>query len=824
MSQKFRHATVEIPEVIPILPLRNAVLFPGSIIPIDVGRKKSVKLIEDALSREKPIIGILTQKDPQVENPQEDDLYTVGCAARVLKVIKLGVENFSVIIQGLARVEVLGFIGREPYITARIRTLPDDLSEGPGTVPATLSSDEKALEGKDPLKDAADGDHAEDGRGDGPEDDLGPADLEALMLNLRETARKVIKLMPEVPNEAAALIDSVTEPGALSDLIGANLDLPIEEKQAILETPGIRERMYRILVTLNRQLELLKVREQINSQVQEEMGKSQREYILRQQLKAIREELGELDEPGSEVEEIKAKIELCQMPEEAEAVALKQLDRLKMMNPASAEYTVVHSYLDWLVELPWDEATEDQLDIPLVRRILDEDHYDLQKVKKRIVEYLAVRKLNPDKKGPILCLVGPPGVGKTSLGKSIARAMGREFWRISLGGVRDEAEIRGHRRTYVGALPGRIIQGIRKVKVNNPVFMLDEIDKLGNDFRGDPASALLEVLDPEQNNTFSDHYLEVQFDLSSVMFIATANMVDTIPAALRDRMEILDLAGYTRTEKFHIARNYLIPRQLRENGIMEIGLELPDETVYKMIDNYTRESGVRNLERTIEGVCRSVAVRVAEGEKLEGLRVPPEALQELLGPQKFMDMQHVEHHEPGVATGLAWTPVGGDVIYVESRRMKGKGILTLTGQLGDVMKESAQAALSLLRADSAIYGISEDLLEQVDVHIHVPAGAVPKDGPSAGVTMFSSLLSSFTGRKVLHDVAMTGEITLRGRVLPVGGIKEKALAAHRAGARRLILPAENRKDLEEIPEEARREMEIIFVSNVSELPALVLEN
>ncbi|MBU1242897.1 endopeptidase La [Myxococcota bacterium] len=824
MSQKFRHATVEIPEVIPILPLRNAVLFPGSIIPIDVGRKKSVKLIEDALSREKPIIGILTQKDPQVENPQEDDLYTVGCAARVLKVIKLGVENFSVIIQGLARVEVLGFIGREPYITARIRTLPDDLSEGPGTVPATLSSDEKALEGKDPLKDAADGDHAEDGRGDGPEDDLGPADLEALMLNLRETARKVIKLMPEVPNEAAALIDSVTEPGALSDLIGANLDLPIEEKQAILETPGIRERMYRILVTLNRQLELLKVREQINSQVQEEMGKSQREYILRQQLKAIREELGELDEPGSEVEEIKAKIELCQMPEEAEAVALKQLDRLKMMNPASAEYTVVHSYLDWLVELPWDEATEDQLDIPLVRRILDEDHYDLQKVKKRIVEYLAVRKLNPDKKGPILCLVGPPGVGKTSLGKSIARAMGREFWRISLGGVRDEAEIRGHRRTYVGALPGRIIQGIRKVKVNNPVFMLDEIDKLGNDFRGDPASALLEVLDPEQNNTFSDHYLEVQFDLSSVMFIATANMVDTIPAALRDRMEILDLAGYTRTEKFHIARNYLIPRQLRENGIMEIGLELPDETVYKMIDNYTRESGVRNLERTIEGVCRSVAVRVAEGEKLEGLRVPPEALQELLGPQKFMDMQHVEHQEPGVATGLAWTPVGGDVIYVESRRMKGKGILTLTGQLGDVMKESAQAALSLLRADSAIYGISEDLLEQVDVHIHVPAGAVPKDGPSAGVTMFSSLLSSFTGRKVLHDVAMTGEITLRGRVLPVGGIKEKALAAHRAGARRLILPAENRKDLEEIPEEARREMEIIFVSNVSELPALVLEN
>ncbi len=807
MSYKTRHATVEIPEVLPILPLRNAVLFPGSIIPIDVGRKKSVKLIEEALAREKPIIGILTQRDPQVEHPQEDDLFTVGCAARVLKVIKLGAENFSVIIQGLARVEVLGFIGREPYITARIRTLPDDPTED-GVPPEEAGTEAVSA----------------DGDGDATVDPLeARADLEALQLNLRETARKVIKLMPDVPNEAAALIDSVTEPGALADLIGANLDLPVDEKQAILETPGIRDRMYRILVSLNRQLELLKVREQINSQVQEEMGKSQREYILRQQLKAIREELGEQDEPGSEVEELKAKIELCMMPDEAEAVALKQLDRLKMMNPASAEYTVVHSYLDWLVELPWNEATEDQLDIPAVRRILDEDHYDLEKVKKRIVEYLAVRKLNPDKKGPILCLVGPPGVGKTSLGKSIARAMGREFWRISLGGVRDEAEIRGHRRTYVGALPGRIIQGIRKVKVKNPIFMLDEIDKLGNDFRGDPASALLEVLDPEQNNTFSDHYLEVQFDLSSVMFIATANMIDTVPPALRDRMEVLELPGYTRNEKFHIARNYLIPRQLRENGISDVGLELPDETVYRIIDNYTRESGVRNLERTIEGVCRSMAVRVAEGQDVRGHAVTPDQLAELLGPEKFLDLAHLENQEPGVATGLAWTPVGGDVIYVESRRMKGKGSLTLTGQLGDVMKESAQAALSLLRADAAVYGISEDLLEHNDVHIHVPAGAVPKDGPSAGVTMFSSLLSVFTGRPVRGDVAMTGEITLRGRVLPVGGIKEKALAAHRAGARRLILPAENRKDRDEIPEEARNQMEIIFISKVSELPALVLE-
>ncbi len=809
MNFKRRSSAVEIPEVLPILPLRNAVLFPGSIIPIDVGRKKSVKLIEDALAREKPVIGIITQRDPQVENPQEDDLYGVGCAARVLKVIKLGPENFSVIIQGLVRIEVLGFIGREPYITARIRTREDEVA---GSLP-------EATEGEP-------GTPANEQAADSPESgaaEPSPSDLEAMVLNLRETARKVLKLMPDVPNEAGALIESISEPEALADFIGANLDMPLEEKQAILETIPVRDRVYRILVALNRQLELLKVREQINSQVQEEMGKSQREYILRQQLKAIKEELGESDEPGSEIEELKAKIELAQMPEEAEAMALKQLDRLKMMNPASAEYTVVHTYLDWLVELPWQEATEDQLDIPTVRRILDEDHYDLEKVKKRIVEYLAVRKLNPAKKGPILCLVGPPGVGKTSLGKSIARAMGREFWRISLGGVRDEAEIRGHRRTYVGALPGRIIQGIRKVKVKNPVFMLDEIDKLGHDFRGDPASALLEVLDPEQNATFSDHYLEVQFDLSSVMFIATANMVDTIPPALLDRMEVLELPGYTRNEKAHIARNYLIPRQMKENGIQDVAVNWPEETIYKIIDNYTRESGVRNLERTIEGVCRAIAVRVAEGQDMQGFTVTPGVLPEMLGPQKFLDMQSLETHEPGVAAGLAWTPVGGDVIYVESRRMKGKGQLVLTGQLGDVMKESAQAALSLLRSDAAGYGIPEDVLDNTDVHIHVPAGAVPKDGPSAGVTMFSSLLSLFTGRRVRHDVAMTGEITLRGRVLPVGGIKEKSLAAHRAGARRLILPLENRKDLEEIPEEARRDMEILFVSRVAELPDLVLE-
>lgn len=791
MCAQSSNLMVDIPDVLPVLPLRNAVLFPGSIIPIDVGRKKSVKLVEEVLSREKPLIGILSQKDPSVENPQEDDLFTVGTVARILKVIKLTKDNYSVIIQGIARFELLGFIGREPYISAKILPIPDDFE----TPPMDNETDEE----------------------------LEKVQVESLMQGVREIAKRVIKLMPDVPNEATSLIDSVTEPGQLADLISSNLELPLEEKQKILETYNIKNRLHQILLYLNRQMEILKIREKINSQVQEEMGKSQREYVLRQHLKAIKEELGELDPEGGDIDELKNRIHSANMSEEAKSMALKQLDRLKMMSPTSAEYSVTHTYLDWLCDLPWSVSTEDTLDISRVREILDEDHYDLQKIKKRIIEYLAVRKLNPDKKGPILCLIGPPGVGKTSLGRSIARAMGREFWRISLGGVRDEAEIRGHRRTYVGALPGRIIQGIRKAKVNNPIFMLDEIDKLGHDFRGDPSSALLEVLDPEQNSTFSDHYLEVQFDLSKVMFIATANMPDTIPEPLRDRMEVLELPGYTRLEKFQIAKQYIVPRQIKENGLTKSRIEITDNTLLEIIEYYTREAGVRNLERTVEAVCRGVAVMFAEEKRKTKYTVRPSHLIDFLGPRKFQGTQHALPLEAGVATGLAWTPTGGDVIHIESRRMKGSGSLMLTGHLGDVMKESAQAALSYIKSEAEHLGLSPDIFSTIDIHVHVPAGAVPKDGPSAGITMFSSLLSVLTDRKIRHDIAMTGEITLQGRILPVGGIKEKSLAAHRAGMKYLILPWENAKDLREIPDEALNDMDIHLVKHVSEIPALIFE-
>jgi ATP-dependent Lon protease len=564
---------VEIPEVIPVLPLRNSVLFPGSIIPIDVGRRKSVRLVEDAISKERPVIGILTQKDARTEDPGEEDMYRVGCAARILKVIKLAKDNFSVILQGVTRVSVQNFEGTEPFIAARVEARPD---------PTTTD-----------------------------------VELDALVMNLKDIAKRVVKLMPELPKEAGALVDSVTEPGHLADLITSNLELEVAEKQEILETYDLKARMRKVLQFLSRQLEVLKVRERINTQVQEEMGRNQREYVLRQQLKAIKDELGELDDSGGDLEEFKEKIAQARMPEEAEKAALKQYDRLKSMQPSSAEYTVTRTYLEWLVELPWSVSTEDHIELDEVRKVLNEDHYDLEKVKKRIVEYMAVRKLKNDKKGPILCLSGPPGVGKTSLGRSVARAIGRKFVRVSLGGVRDEAEIRGHRRTYVGSLPGRVIQGIKKAGTNNPVFVLDEIDKLGHDFRGDPASALLEVLDPEQNHAFSDHYLEVAFDLSKVMFIATANQLDPIPWALRDRLEIIELPGYTRQEKRHIARQFLVPKQLDEHGLKNEQCDITDEAVYEIIDSYTREAGVRNLEREIGSLCRGVAVKVAEGSAKE---------------------------------------------------------------------------------------------------------------------------------------------------------------------------------------------------------------
>jgi ATP-dependent Lon protease len=769
---------IEVPDTISILPLRNSVLFPGSIIPIDVGRKKSVKLVEEAISKERPVIGIVTQRDARTEDPGPTDLYMVGCAARILKVIKLAKDNFSVILQGVSRIRLTDINGQEPFMTARVQPLPD--------LPVT------------------------------------DVELDALVMNLKDVAKRVIKLMPELPKEASALVDSVTEPGQLADLITSNLDVQVDEKQDVLETFDLKTRLRKVLQFLSRQHEVLKVREKINSQVQEEMGRNQREYVLRQQLKAIKEELGEIDESGGDLDDFREKITAAKMPPETEKVAMKQLERLKVMQPSSAEYTVTRTYMEWLVELPWSIATEDKLDIQEARDILNTDHYDLEKVKKRILEYLAVRKLKSDKKGPILCLVGPPGVGKTSLGRSIARSLGRKFIRISLGGVRDEAEIRGHRRTYVGSLPGRLVQGMKKAGSNNPVFMLDEIDKLGHDFRGDPAAALLEVLDPEQNSSFSDHYLEVPFDLSKVMFVATANVMDPIPPALRDRLEVLELPGYTREEKLNISKHFLIPKQLEEHGLSGDKIVFEDTAVAEVIDSYTREAGVRNLEREVANVIRAIAVLVAEGKSAPVETLTVERIAEFLGPAKYISEVADRVAEPGVATGLAWTPVGGDILFIEATKMNGKGQLVLTGQLGDVMKESAQAALSFIRSRAKWLGLEENFLEKTDIHVHIPAGAIPKDGPSAGVTMFVSMASLLTGKPIRNDVAMTGEITLRGLVLPVGGIKEKFLAAHRAGIKRVILPERNRKDVIEIPDQPKKEIEILFVKRMDELLPLVL--
>jgi len=770
--------TPELPDIVSLLPLRNSVLFPGSIIPIDVGRPRSVKLIEEAIAAERPIIGIVTQRDPRVEEPGKDDIYDVGCAARILKVIKLAKDNYSVILQGVMRIRIEDLTSSDPFIEARVSEL--------GEIPASGS------------------------------------EAEALVANIKETAKKLISLVPELPREAAALLDSVSEPGQVADLVISNLDIEPQEKQEVLESERTEERLQKVLMLLTRQLEVLKIRERINTQVQEEMGHSQREYVLRQQLKAIKGELGEIDDDNGEIDEFSQKIAEAKMPEEAEKVALKQLDRLKQMQPSSAEYTVTRTYLEWLVDLPWSVTTEDQLDIGQVRDVLNEDHYDLEKVKKRILEYMAVLKLNASKKGPILCLVGPPGVGKTSLGKSIARAIGRKFVRISLGGVRDESEIRGHRRTYVGSLPGRVIQGLKRAGTNNPVIVLDEIDKLGSDFRGDPASALLEVLDPEQNHTFSDHYLEVTFDLSRVMFIATANSIEPIPPALKDRLELLELPGYTRQEKLAIAKRYLMPKQIGEHGLASDGaggvdVSFTDDAVLTMIDSYTREAGVRNLEREVSSVVRGIAVKVVEGELSGKIEVDADQIPDYLGPKKHEPEVAERTAQPGVATGLAWTPTGGEILFVEATRMPGKGGLMLTGQLGDVMKESAQAAMSYLKSHLEQLGIDPEKLKDHDLHVHVPAGAIPKDGPSAGTAILSALVSLLTDRCVGNDVAMTGEITLRGLVLPVGGIKEKMLGAHRAGIKRILLPERNEKDVVDVPEEIREDIEVVFCKNVGDV-------
>ena len=770
---------VQFGDELPVLPIRNAVLFPGAVAPFDVGREKSVALVEDVDNFPAPVIAIFAQKDPATDDPGADDLHQVGCAARVLKALKHSSGNYSLILQGLTRIKLEDVSQNAPYLKAKVKRLEES----------------------------------------GVDDD----EAEALSMSLRDIAKQVIQLMPELPREAGSLIDSIQAPGALADLVAANLDAPVEEKAQLLETVDAKERIRKVLRLLTRQLEILKMRERINSQIKEEMGKNQREYVLRQQLKAIKEELGEDDGDQGDLDGIEERIAKAQLPNEAEQVAKKQLKRLRNMQVGSAEYTVVRTYLDWILDLPWHNATPDNLDIAAVRKVLDEDHYGLEKVKKRILEYLAVRKLKKDKKGPILCLIGPPGVGKTSLGRSIARSLGRKFHRISLGGVHDEAAIRGHRRTYVGALPGQVIQGMKKVGTINPVFMLDEVDKIGHDFRGDPAAALLEVLDPEQNNTFADHYLEIPFDLSNVMFVATANVADPIPPPLRDRMEILEIPGYTRNEKLAIARQHLIPKQIEEHGITKEQLEISDTAVDEIIDHYTREAGVRTLERQVASVIRGVAVKIAEGDtkprKIEG----PEQIHEFLGAPRYTSEVAERTEEPGVATGLAWTSVGGEILFIEATKMFGTGKLQLTGQLGDVMKESAQAALSYVRTNAEKLGLAKDFLEKSDLHIHIPAGAMPKDGPSAGVTMFTALVSMLSGVRVRHDVAMTGEITLRGRVLPIGGLKEKVLAAHRAGIKRVLIPERNKADLDEIPAEIKNDLEFILISKMDQLLDAALE-
>ena len=769
---------IEFGDELPVLPIRNAVLFPAAVAPFDVGREKSVALVEDIENLDQPIIAIIAQRDPSTDDPDQNDLYPVGVAARVLKALKHSSGNYSLILQGLVRIRLEQVVTSEPYIRARVSRLDE-----------------------------------------APAEDV---ESEALAMSLRDIAKQVIQLMPELPREAGSLIDSIQEHGQLADLVAANLDAPVDEKSQLLETLDPKERIRKVLRLLTRQLEILKMRERINSQIKEEMGKNQREYVLRQQLKAIREELGEEEGDQGDLDVLDESLAKANLPGEADDVAHKQLKRLRQMQVGSAEYTVVRTYIDWILDIPWSKQTADNTDIAAVRKVLDEDHTGLEKVKKRIVEYLAVRKLKTDKKGPILCLIGPPGVGKTSLGRSVARAVGRKFHRISLGGVHDEAAIRGHRRTYVGALPGQVIQGMKKATTINPVFMLDEIDKVGHDFRGDPAAALLEVLDPEQNDTFSDHYLEIPYDLSKVMFIATANVGDTIPAPLRDRMEIIEIPSYTRNEKADIARVHLVPKQLEEHGIKPEQVTLEDAAIESIIDHYTREAGVRNLERQIASVIRGVAVKVAEGEEGPWTISDEESLRPYLGVPRFSSEVAERTAETGVATGLAWTSVGGEILFIECTKMHGTGKLQLTGQLGDVMKESAQTAMSYVRTRAKAFGIPEDFLEKSDVHIHIPAGGMPKDGPSAGVTMMTAIVSLLTGIHVRHDVAMTGEITLRGRVLPVGGVKEKVLAAHRAGIKRVILPERNIADLDEVPEEVRETLEFVPVSKMDAVLANAL--
>ena len=788
----------KLPEMLPILPLFDAVLFPKMVLPLVVMQGDSIKLVDEAMTKNR-IIGLLVSNKASAQAEEqtrakpsdsksaavaesgktdpEEDLNRIGTSAMILKMAKTEDNKAQLLVQGLGRFKVKDFIKGKAYLQAHVENLED-------------------TGGKD-------------------------KETEALVSNLTGLFIRVVDLSHALPKEIGPMAKTIQEPGILADLVASTINSSMEEKQKVLEIDDINTRLKEVMRLVNYQLEILELGHKIQSQVKGDMDKRQREYYLRQQLEAIKEELGEKDESTVELDELRAKIEEKQLPAEARKEAEREINRLSRMHSSSAEYTVALTYLDWLTELPWNESTDDNLDIKKARKVLDEDHFGLEKAKKRIIEFLAVRKLKPDSKGPILCFAGPPGTGKTSLGQSIARALGRKFARLSLGGVRDEAEIRGHRRTYVGALPGRIIQGLRRAGSNNPVFMLDEIDKVGSDFRGDPSSALLEVLDPEQNFSFSDHYLDVPFDLSKVMFITTANILDTTPPALRDRMEVLELLGYTEDEKVKIANRYLIPRQRKAHGLKAEQIAFTKGAVKRIISGYTREAGLRNLEREIANICRGVASKIVEGETkhvtIKGINIS-----KYLGPIRFTSEVKARVATPGVAMGLAWTQAGGELLFVEATAMKGGKGLTLTGQLGEVMKESATAALSFIRANAKTLGVSEDFFENNDIHIHVPAGAIPKDGPSAGVTMMTALVSMLIHRPIQKDLAMTGEITLRGQVLPVGGVKEKVLAAHRAGIKTLILPKWNEKDLEEIPKKVQRDIDFHFVGKMMEVLKIAL--
>lgn len=775
-EQAMRRA--DLPETLPILTLRNTVLFPGVVLPITVGRDTSLKLVKDAFAADK-LIGVVAQKDADTEEPGPDDLHTTGTLATILKLIKMPDGSKSIVIQGRRRFEVQEYVQTQPYLRAKVAALDEP------------SFNEDDAQGR------------------------------ARMAMLKELAVQIVHLSPHLPSEAAFAIQNIESPAFLVHFIASNLQTSADEKQAILATPGLGERADLVLDHLKKEIQMLQLSEEIRSKVRTDVDKQQREFLLRQQMKAIQDELGE-DDGGEDVADLREKAASKDLPPHVQKTLGKELDKLGRLNPMAPDHAVTRNYIDWILDTPWAEVSEDRLDLNEAERVLDADHYGLEQVKKRILEYLAVLKLKGDMKAPILCFYGPPGVGKTSLGKSIAHALGREFVRMSLGGVRDEAELRGHRRTYVGALPGRIIQGLKKAGTANPVFMLDEVDKLGNDFRGDPASALLEILDPEQNHAFNDHYLELDYDLSKVLFIATANYIEQIPAPLRDRMEMIEITGYTQDEKMAIARQYLVPRQIERNGLTDGQFAIADAALFEIIDGYTRESGVRQLEQKIGSVARGVAAKIAKGE-VESATVDVSDVEAYLGGRDFFSDVAERTDVPGVATGLAWTPVGGDILFVEASVSQGTGRMILTGKLGDVMRESAQAAYSWVRSHADDLGIPHDAFRYWDLHVHVPAGAIPKDGPSAGVAMTTALASIYTQRRVRHDVAMTGEISLRGLVLPVGGIKEKTLAAKRAGIATLVLPERNEKDVKEMKPGSLDGVTVHYVARIHDALAHTLE-